>query len=487
MAILSKKAVNEETTYLQNTQMVGAMLGGSMHIIYVIIFAICKVDSLLWFNVFISLPVFTAAFLCSYKGLLKIPPVIGTIEVTIHQVMAVLLLGQESGFLILLFCLVPIGILFYNWKVSFFINSMIALVLFLLISWFDTGQFVRYDLPATTLKIIRLINSIGLFAIVGLIIFYYITLNKKLYGRQKSTSQALAQSNEELNATIEIVNKQKDQIESQHRVVLEQHRNITDSIRYAERIQSAVLPPDDYLSEFLRDYFILFKPRDIVSGDFLWATNQDSTLMLAVADCTGHGVPGALLSMLGISFLNEIVNTRETLHANQILERLRDYVISSLHQTGRKGEAQDGIEIALCVINPGKNIMEYSGANRPLYIIRDMGTHGMDKDAQQGYMLMHISADTMPIGIYEQEPIPFTNNEIKLQKNDTVYLFSDGYLDQMGGPGRKTFRSHRFRNLLLEIQDQPMKMQKRMLTTKLEQWQGNVEQIDDILVVGFRL
>lgn len=487
MAILSKKKVAEETTYLQETQMVGALLGGSMHIIYVTIFAITGVDILLWFNILISLPVFTAAFLCSYKGLLRIPPVIGTIEVTVHQVLAVLLLGQESGFLILLFCLVPIGMLFHNWKLSFFVNSMIALVLFLLISWFDTGKFVRYDLPEQTLKIIRLINSIGLFAIVGLIIFYYITLNKKLYGKQKTTSQALAQANDELNATIEIVNQQKDQIESQHRIVVEQHSHIKDSIHYAERIQSAVLPPDDFLSEFLDDHFVLFRPRDIVSGDFLWATNQDDKLLVAVADCTGHGVPGALLSMLGISFLNEIVNSREAIQANQILELLRDYVISSLHQTGRKGEAQDGIEIALCVIDLRNNQLEFAGANRPLYLIRNGGTQRTDKKDPSGHILMQFDADKMPIGIYDQEDIPFSNKRITLKRNDSVYLFSDGYLDQMGGPKRKTFRSHRFRKLLLEIQDQPMKIQKEILIAKLEEWKGSVEQIDDILVVGFKV
>ncbi len=215
MPILSKKHVPEELTDLQDTQMIGAILGGSMHILYVILFAICKINLLLWFNILISLPVFIIAFFFSYNGRLKASPIIGTIEVTIHQVGAVLLLGQSSNFHILLFCLIPIGMLFQKWKVFFTINSLMALILFLVISWFDSGQFIRYQLPQITLKLISSINSIGLFTIVGVIIFYYITLNKKLYSSQKATGEKLYQSNLELNETIEIVNEQKDEIESQ--------------------------------------------------------------------------------------------------------------------------------------------------------------------------------------------------------------------------------------------------------------------------------
>jgi len=465
MGILTKKVVHEELIYLQDTQMIGALLGGSMHIIFLIFFAIFDVHILFWFNLFISLPVFIYAFLCSYKGLLNIPPVIGTIEVAIHQTMAVLLLGQDTGFHILLFCLIPIGILFQNWRKSFFANSMLAFGLFLAISWFDTGQFIQYQLTERTLLIIRIINSIGLFTIVGVIIFYYITLSKKLYSKQKVTSERLSQS---------------------MRVLNDQHTKIKESIQYAERIQSAVLIPEDYLSEFMKDHFVLFKPRDIVSGDFFWATHQDKRLVIAVADCTGHGVPGALLSMLGISFLNEIVNRSESMHANQILNLLRTYLITSLHQTGRKGEAQEGIEIALCVIDAPKNLMEFSGANRPLYIIRENGSDRDPMPEDLKHELIQINADKMPIGIYDEEMTPFNNNVIHLQKNDAVYLFSDGYVDQMGGPQRKTFRSHRFKNLLLEIQDQTMEKQKSILIERMESWRGDVEQIDDILVLGFK-
>ena len=445
--------------------MIAAMLAGGMHIVYLILFAVYDVDILFWFNLLFSLPVFISAFICSYKGFLKIPPVIGTIEVAIHQVMAVLLLGQDSGFQILLFCLIPIGILFYNWKISFLCNSLLAFVLYLAISWFDSGQFIQYQLAENNLLTLRIINSIGHFTIVGVIMFYYITLSKKLYSKQKITSEKLSQA---------------------HKVLNYQHQKIKESLQYAERIQSAALIPEDYLSEFMKDHFILFRPRDIVSGDFFWATHQDNRLVIAVADCTGHGVPGALLSMLGISFLNEIVNRSVSMHANQILNLLRTYLITSLHQTGRKGEARDGIEIALCIIDAQKNQMEFSGANRPLYIIRENGSYKDPVTKNLTHELVQINADRMPIGVYDQEMTPFNNIIVPLQKNDTIYLFSDGYVDQMGGPHRKTFRSHRFKNLLLEIQDQTMEMQKHILIERLESWKGDFEQVDDILVLGFK-
>jgi len=499
MAVLSKGVVDEEIQYLQDTQMIGAILGGTLHIVFVIVFAICKVDLLLWFNIVISIPVFTTAFILSYTGKLKYPPLIGTIEVTVHQLLAVLIIGQDSGFQILLFCLVPIGMLYRRWKISFFVNSMIALILFLSVLWFDSGQFIIYKLPVDTLKLIRTINSIGLFIVVGVIIYYYISLNKKLYSKQKVTNKKLYQANEELNAAIELVNQQKNKIENQHKVLLEQNRHITNSIYYAERIQAAILPPKDYLTEYLTDHFILFKPRDIISGDFFWAIHQDGKLVIAVADCTGHGVPGAFLSILGISFLNEIFISSESTHPNEILNKLRDHVIQSLHQTGKKGESQEGIEIALCVIDKQRRILEFAGANRPIYIIRntttgkppakrkDQRSIRIDED-DSGYQCMHVMADKMPIGIFDQEAtVPFTNREIQLRKNDSIYLFSDGYVDQIGGPSRKTFRSKYFKQLLIEIQDSPMRMQKKRLLKRMKEWQGNIEQIDDILVVGIKI
>jgi serine phosphatase RsbU (regulator of sigma subunit) len=299
-------------------------------------------------------------------------------------------------------------------------------------------------------------------------------MNRELEEKVKERTREVVEQKEEIETQKEEIEAQLDLATLQRDTILNQKDLILDSIRYAERIQAAILPPSNILKEFLSDHFIIFKPRDIVSGDYYWAREKDNKLLIAVADCTGHGVPGGFLSMLGISSMNEIVNRSKELNPGKILEQLREVVITSLHQTGTRDEAQDGIEIALCVIDLKKRSVEYSGANRPLYLVR-------------GGAVEHFRPDRMPIGIYEQEPAPFTTHTIQLNKGDSIYLFSDGYVDQLGGPLRKTFRAINFRKLLLKIQEQSMEKQRAVLMEKMASWQGEVEQIDDVLVLGIRI
>jgi serine phosphatase RsbU (regulator of sigma subunit) len=299
-------------------------------------------------------------------------------------------------------------------------------------------------------------------------------MNRNLEHKVKERTQEVVMQKEEIEAQKEEIESQLDLATEQRDTIAWQNEQILDSIRYAERIQSAILPPGESLSKSLSQHFVLYKPRDIVSGDYYWTSIKDGKLLIAVADCTGHGVPGAFLSVMGISSLNEIVSRNKSLSAGKILEELRTYVIRSLHQTGSREEARDGIEIAICVIDLKKLSLEFAGANRPLYLVR------------QGEVLQY-RGDRMPIGIYEQELAPFTNQSIQLQKNDSVYLFSDGYVDQLGGPNRKTFRVVNFRKLLSKIQDKSMEEQKQILLEQHESWRGSVQQIDDILVMGFRL
>jgi len=271
--------------------------------------------------------------------------------------------------------------------------------------------------------------------------------------------------------------KKKTNIELAQKNVLitEQKKEITDSIQYASRIQDAMLPPGDYLDSLLPERFILFKPRDIVSGDFYYITEKDGKIICVVADCTGHGVPGALMSMLGISFLNEIINKHRTLpHSNEILEELRAHVIRSLRQTGKVGESQDGMDMALFIADMKNMKMEFSGAYNSLWLIREGE-------------LFQKKADKMPIGIYSSSDRSFTRQDIDLQKGDMVYSFSDGYSDQFGGPMGKKFMSKNFRKLLLNIHSKSMKEQQRILEETFEQWIADTSQVDDILVVGIRV
>ena len=299
-------------------------------------------------------------------------------------------------------------------------------------------------------------------------------MNRDLEEKIRDRTREVVEQKEEIEAQKEEIEAQLDLATMQRDTISSQKELILDSIRYAERIQSAILPPVQILKKHSADHFVLFKPRDIVSGDYYWAREKDHKLLVAVADCTGHGVPGGFLSMLGISSMNEIVNRSKDLDPAKILEQLREVVIASMHQTGTRGEAQDGIEIALCIIDKKRGTLDYSGANRPLYLVRDG-------------VVRQFKPDRMPIGIYEQDPLPFTSHRITLQDGDSVYLFSDGYVDQLGGPHRKTFRVVNFRKLLLDIQRHPMEKQKAILIDRMASWQGSVEQIDDILVLGIRI
>jgi len=252
------------------------------------------------------------------------------------------------------------------------------------------------------------------------------------------------------------------------------NREITDSIHYASRIQSALLPPGDYIDKLIPERFIIYMPRDIVSGDYYWLTEKNGQIICMAADCTGHGVPGAFMSMLGIAFLNEIVSKHDDLHSDMILNELRNHVIKSLHQTGEEGGSQDGMDVALYILDLEKMSLEYSGANNSLILFRDEE-------------LTEVKSDKMPIGIHMNADVPFTRHSLDIKKNDMIYTFSDGYPDQFGGPHQKKFMIKNFKKLLSEIHLLEMDVQKEKLTDSLNEWMSETEQVDDILVIGVRI
>lgn len=252
-----------------------------------------------------------------------------------------------------------------------------------------------------------------------------------------------------------------------------QQQEIIQSIRYASLIQTSLLPQESYFKKLIPKGFIFYRPRDIVSGDFYWLAEKDGKIYFAVADCTGHGVPGALMSILGISFLNEILTRYESFRANRMLNLLREMVMKALHQTGDKTQAMDGMDIAICIYDARERSLQYAGANNPLYIVR--------KD-----VVIEYKPDRMPIGISGEEEKSFKNHFIKLQKSDWLYLFSDGYVDQFGGNSGKKFKYDPFKELLLEISGFHARKQNEILESTLEKWMGAYQQVDDILVMGVR-
>ena len=258
------------------------------------------------------------------------------------------------------------------------------------------------------------------------------------------------------------------------RQIEEQRVKITDSIRYASRIQRALMVPSDELNQIMPSHFVLNKPKDIVSGDFYWVSKEGDRLIIAVADCTGHGVPGAFMSILGINLLHEIVNTHAHPTASDILNDLREHTIKALGQTGQRDEAKEGMEVALCMVDFKQQHIQFSGAFRPMYLIRDGELHV-------------ISGDRMPIGIYGEDRKSFSNKKVPFKENDMIYLFTDGYVDQIGGLERKTFRTVRLKSLLKEISMKPLPEQQSILREEHEIWRAGQEQIDDILILGVKL
>jgi len=290
----------------------------------------------------------------------------------------------------------------------------------------------------------------------------------------------------------ELLAYQNTQISHQKMEIEEQNRSITDSIRYAKRIQEAILPPEKTVKEALLNSFVLFKPKDIVSGDFYWIKTKEKRTFFSAVDCTGHGVPGAFMSIIGHNGLNEAVNQHELLHPSQILDKLNEVVETTLHQNN-KTEVKDGMDIALCCIDHEKQILEYAGANNPLYIIRKKGISLTSEQTTieanfetEEFSLFEIKANKQPIGANENKK-SFTNKTFDLQQDDLIYVFSDGYADQFGGPKNKKFKYQSLKELLLNNAAKSMDEQKLILDQSIESWRGSNEQIDDICIFGVKV
>jgi serine phosphatase RsbU (regulator of sigma subunit) len=278
--------------------------------------------------------------------------------------------------------------------------------------------------------------------------------------------------------TYELEEKVKERtlkIEKQKEEIEEQKKHIMDSIYYARRIQNAILPSFHVIDNYFKDYFILYLPKDIVSGDFYWMNGIDGLCMIAAVDCTGHGVPGAFMSIVGFNQMNYAVSVKKARSAASIMDELNAGVISTLNENVSDTSIKDGMDMALCIFDFKKMNLEFAGANNPILLIRD------------GEVTMY-KGDRFPIGVYEGNvPKPFSNNEIDIQPGDCVYMFSDGYPDQFGGPDNKKFMLRRFQELLRDVHAMPMNKQKEILAQRLSEWKGKNEQVDDILVIGIRV
>lgn len=273
----------------------------------------------------------------------------------------------------------------------------------------------------------------------------------------------------------EQVVRQKEEIEIKNEELEVLYKHVTDSIKYAKRIQEAILPPDSLVKRILPNSFVLYKPKDIVSGDFFWMEQKNNKTMFAAVDCTGHGVPGAFMSIVGYNILKHVVNNNDLTTPSIILDNLNIGVSETLHHGQKESQAKDGMDISFCTIDFNTLELQYAGAYNPLYLIRNGE-------------LIPTKANKFPIGLFlGEEKKKFTNHSLQLQKDDCVYIFSDGYADQFGGPNGKKFMAGRFCDLLLEVHKHPIELQKEILNKIIEEWRGPLDQVDDILVIGLKI
>lgn len=300
----------------------------------------------------------------------------------------------------------------------------------------------------------------------------------KALSNQDQLGMALLKMREELKENERIleekVKQRTEEVETQSRKVSELYKNITDSIKYAKRLQENILPSDQFIKQLFKDSFIYFKPRDIVSGDFYFFDKIGTRIIFAAVDCTGHGVPGAFMSLVGNNALKQAIKENQDLDPGNILSSLSTFSAKALNQTSDKSNLRDGMDISLCVYDTASGELSYSGAFNPLYIARD------------GEILV-TKADKAPIGSAEYANYKYTTRKVDAREGDMVYLFSDGYVDQFGGPRGKKLMYRPFREMLARISGQSCKQQLKEISHTMELWKSGQEQVDDILVLGIRL
>jgi serine phosphatase RsbU (regulator of sigma subunit) len=328
------------------------------------------------------------------------------------------------------------------------------------------GQIVDQLKQIEKQKLITYFVVVALILVTGLGYFIYVN-----YRNKKKANEILEEKNRLITLQKEEIQEQKEVAEMQRDQITYQKKHIADSIHYALRIQRAIIPSLELFTDEI-EHFVLYKPRDIVSGDFYWVNKKDNLWVVIAADCTGHGVPGAFMSMLGVSFLNEIVINKHIHKPDQILNELRDNIIIALKQSGAESGVKDGMDISVCAIDFNTGILEWAGANNPLFLV-------------QNGELNHVKADKMPVAIHDRMD-PFTLNTFKLNKGDSFYTFSDGYVDQFGGENQKKFLSKNFKDVIMSMQDKSMYEQGLKLDEVFEEWKKDVEQVDDVTVIGLR-
>lgn len=357
-------------------------------------------------------------------------------------------LVSNLHFFILIMCLIAIALFKSNLALRIFIGVSVVSFFFLLIYMKNKPGVISFTAEMEKAQ--------GVISVVNLFLLFIITILFFVFFRRENMlfQKALLEQKE---------------------VIEEKQKEILDSINYAKRIQYALLAGDSLLKQHLPEYFIMFNPKDVVSGDFYWGTAvDDGSFIFITADCTGHGVPGAFMSLLNISKLSQIINENKITKPDLVLNQVRQEIINALNAKGALEESKDGMDAVLCKLDIQNMKLEYASANNPFYIIRNNE-------------LLTCKPDKMPVGKGHDDSVLFTYNQIALQKNDMIYTFTDGYADQFGGPKGKKFKYKQLEEILLSIHHLSMTDQKNILNQKFASWKGNLDQVDDVLIMGVRI
>lgn len=343
------------------------------------------------------------------------------------------------------------------------------------------AEIGKKDAQAKQQKTLRNTLIAGAFLLLLFALFVF-----RSYRRKKNDNILLSEQNEEIKQQNEEISVQKEEIVHQKEIIEEKNKMVMDSIQYAKSIQSVILPSKERMEKLLHDYFIYYLPKDIIGGDFYWSVQKENKIIIAAADCTGHGVPGAMMSMLGTSFLNDIIIKDNITKPDLILNRLRADIIESLQQKGEYEDQKDGMDIAICVLHIDTLELQYSGANNPCWIFRKYA----NEDSETGFKMLtgfeELKADRMPASFYPRMD-EFSLKTIQLKKGDSFYIFSDGFASQYGGRFGKKIQTKKMQEIIYSIRKYSMAEQKDLLSAAYIHWKGHHEQIDDILVIGVRV
>lgn len=322
-------------------------------------------------------------------------------------------------------------------------------------------------------RVVMFIVLIGFVLILFIAVLIY-----KQFIEKKAVNLKLEFQNKEISSKKEELEVQKNIAIQQRDQIIEQKKHITDSILYAQKIQNAILPDSDSFNKYFKDNFIIFKPKDIVSGDFYWfskLSNEESKIVVAAIDCTGHGVPGAFMSIVAYNLLKQAINEYQLSKPSEILNSLSINLISTMQLKDNENVVMDGMDISLCVIDIDEMNLTYAGAHNPVYIVRENE-------------FIELKADTHSIGeVFTSDFTGFADKEVFLEENDCIYLFSDGYIDQFGGPNRKKFMSRQFKKLLTDIHNMNFTKQKEFIENRFNEWKANIDQYDDVMIIGLKI